>query len=98
MAREALVEWLKSQNEYDEYIMDHCKDENKAVSAVMKVQKELMYHVPEAMSDIWKLCEVVCANLKEQAIQEWALKKANSSHSKLQRKWQQNTVSHQQNE
>ncbi|ETI33674.1 hypothetical protein L917_18810 [Phytophthora nicotianae] len=43
------------------------------------------------MSDIRKLCEVVCANLKEQAIQEWALKKANSSHSKLQRKWQQNT-------
>ncbi|ETL27467.1 hypothetical protein L916_18989 [Phytophthora nicotianae] len=80
MAREALVEWLKSQNEYDE------------------VQKELMYHVPEAMSDIWKLCEVVCANLKEEAMQEWALKKANSSHSKLQRKWQQNTVSHQQNE
>ncbi|ETP03553.1 hypothetical protein F441_19495, partial [Phytophthora nicotianae CJ01A1] len=65
MAREALVEWLKSQNEYDEYIMDHCKDENKAVSAVMKVQKELMYHVPEAMSDIWKLCEVPveCLNI-----------------------------------
>ncbi|ETL80717.1 hypothetical protein L917_18811 [Phytophthora nicotianae] len=39
MAREALVEWLKSQNEYDEYIMDHCKDENKAVYAVMKCVK-----------------------------------------------------------
>ncbi|EEY67842.1 cleavage induced hypothetical protein [Phytophthora infestans T30-4] len=51
-----------------------------------KVQNELVYRVPEAKGDIRKLYELIRVKTKEQAIEERALKKANSSHNKHQRK------------
>ncbi|KAF4037274.1 hypothetical protein GN244_ATG10655 [Phytophthora infestans] len=51
-----------------------------------KIQNELVYHVPEAKGDIRKLYELVRVKAKEQAIEERALKKANSSHNNHQLK------------
>ncbi|ETO99946.1 hypothetical protein F441_22629 [Phytophthora nicotianae CJ01A1] len=56
-----------------------------------KVQNEQDYRVPEAKSDIRKLYELVRVKAKEQAIEERALQKANSSRKKNERKEQKSS-------